>query len=189
MNITGIFSSSRREGVDSGNTSVRGKWPLVSGVTFALVLSGVLVAGSGPAAIAETAAAPTTTAPAAPTTDTASAAPAPSSTPTPVSAATSAPSTPGASTPSADPSLAMMNAAHDHTMGSTIRQYGPAATSATTSPNMSASSNTAGVAGLDISAWQSANLNWGQIYAQGGRFASIKATEGTAYRSGSFATQ
>lgn len=83
-----------------------------------------------------------------------------------------------------------MNDSHDHTMGSTIRQYDPAAAASTASPNMTASPNaTASLAGLDVSGWQSANLNWGQIYAQGGRFAYIKATESTGYKSGSFAAQ
>jgi GH25 family lysozyme M1 (1,4-beta-N-acetylmuramidase) len=47
-----------------------------------------------------------------------------------------------------------------------------------------------GVQGLDVSAWQTLTASdWANIYAQGGRFAYTKATEGTDYYSSQFIEQ
>ena len=47
-----------------------------------------------------------------------------------------------------------------------------------------------GVQGLDVSAWQTLTpSSWSTIYAQGGRFAYTKATEGTDYYSSQFVEQ
>lgn len=40
----------------------------------------------------------------------------------------------------------------------------------------------AGIAGMDVSGWQPA-VNWSAEYANGARFAYVKATEGIGYRS------
>ncbi|NHU85361.1 hypothetical protein GWK18_07110 [Kocuria sp. JC486] len=46
----------------------------------------------------------------------------------------------------------------------------------------------AGIQGMDVSSWQP-SVNWTGEYAMGSRFAYIKATEGTSYRSPSFDEQ
>ena len=46
-----------------------------------------------------------------------------------------------------------------------------------------------GPLGVDVSNWQGKNVNWRRLWAQGKRFAYIKATEGTSYRSPSFSSQ
>jgi GH25 family lysozyme M1 (1,4-beta-N-acetylmuramidase) len=45
-----------------------------------------------------------------------------------------------------------------------------------------------GLPGLDVSGWQG-NVNWGSVKSHGARFAYIKATEGTGYRSPYFSQQ
>ena len=46
------------------------------------------------------------------------------------------------------------------------------------------------VRGFDISAWQpNSSINWASAYANGARFAYVKATEATTYRSSQFAAQ
>ena len=46
------------------------------------------------------------------------------------------------------------------------------------------------VRGFDVSAWQpNSGINWASHYANGARFAYIKATEGTTYRSSQFGAQ
>lgn len=47
----------------------------------------------------------------------------------------------------------------------------------------------AGIPGFDVSSYQNANLLWSTYYQQGARFAYIKATEGTSYKSPNFNTQ
>lgn len=87
----------------------------------------------------------------------------------------------------ADPSLAEMNAAHDHTMGSTVAKF----EGAEAAPNALTASPDVfppGLRGLDVSSWQS-NINWSQVAANGAKFAYIKATESTGYRSGQFSQQ
>lgn len=46
----------------------------------------------------------------------------------------------------------------------------------------------AGIQGMDVSGWQP-SVNWSGEYAMGARFAYIKATEGTSYRSPTFNSQ
>eukprot|EP00884_Botryococcus_braunii_P019362 jgi/Botrbrau1/6109/Bobra.331_2s0005.2 len=46
-----------------------------------------------------------------------------------------------------------------------------------------------GIPGFDVSSWQSATLAWSTYYSQGARFAYIKATEGTTYKSPNFSKQ
>lgn len=46
----------------------------------------------------------------------------------------------------------------------------------------------AGIMGIDVSGWQP-TVNWSAEYAMGARFAYVKATEGTGYKSPSFASQ
>lgn len=46
----------------------------------------------------------------------------------------------------------------------------------------------AGIQGMDVSGWQPA-VNWSSEYAMGARFAYVKATEGTSYRSPTFNSQ
>ena len=46
----------------------------------------------------------------------------------------------------------------------------------------------AGIAGMDVSGWQPA-VNWSAEYANGARFAYVKATEGIGYRSEAFNDQ
>ncbi|MDO4919633.1 GH25 family lysozyme [Kocuria sp.] len=46
----------------------------------------------------------------------------------------------------------------------------------------------AGIAGMDVSGWQAA-VNWSAEYANGARFAYVKATEGIGYRSEAFNDQ
>lgn len=46
----------------------------------------------------------------------------------------------------------------------------------------------AGIQGMDVSGWQP-SVNWSREYSMGSRFAYIKATEGTTYRSPSFDDQ
>jgi len=89
----------------------------------------------------------------------------------------------------ADPSLAVMNEAHNHSMGSTIPQ---AATSGPKTRMLAAplATRQSGVQGLDVSAWQTlSRASWTTIYNNGARFAYVKATESTDYVSSQFAEQ
>ncbi|WP_129659760.1 GH25 family lysozyme [Rothia uropygialis] len=47
---------------------------------------------------------------------------------------------------------------------------------------------TSGIQGMDVSGWQP-NVNWNSEYANGARFAYIKASEGTGYTSPTFSSQ
>ena len=54
--------------------------------------------------------------------------------------------------------------------------------------NSATASATGVVRGMDVSGWQG-NVNWAAAYRNGARFAIVKATEGTSYRSGYFSQQ
>lgn len=80
-----------------------------------------------------------------------------------------------------------MNAAGNHTMGSTVpkgtRGGGPRARSlaAVTPP---------GAPGFDVSGWQpNSSIDWGGQRNAGARFVYIKATESTTYKSSQFSAQ
>lgn len=95
-----------------------------------------------------------------------------------------------------DPSLATMNAAGNHSMGSTIRQFegepAPKVTTRMASPlaATAAAGTPQGVPGLDVSGWQVLNAsNWASIRANGARFVYVKATEATDYTSSQFSEQ
>lgn len=93
----------------------------------------------------------------------------------------------------ADPSLAVMNATHNHSMGSTI----PKEQTISGQPKMRlfaavplAAGQPSGTPGLDVSGWQTLTLaDWTAAYANGARFAYVKATEGTDYTSSQFSEQ
>jgi GH25 family lysozyme M1 (1,4-beta-N-acetylmuramidase) len=51
-----------------------------------------------------------------------------------------------------------------------------------------ASAAPGGLPGLDVSGWQG-NVNWSAVYANGARWAYVKATEGTGYTNAYFAQQ
>lgn len=168
---------------------------------------------TSPAQAAAAGTSPSSATPTATPTATASATPgasptaAPAKTATPASAPTDAAADSGTSASGTgldvgaeDPSLAAQNTAGDHSMGSTIPASDPAAlqTSPTTvSPKVRLQAEAqavaskawpAGVKGLDVSGYQS-GVDWKSLYAQGARFAYVKATEGTTYSSSSFAGQ
>ncbi len=84
-------------------------------------------------------------------------------------------------------SLAAYIVVNDHPMGSQIRIHEGKAQmpSPTTAIVISA---TASVKGMDVSGWQG-NVNWSSAYANGARFAYVKATEGTSYINPYFAQQ
>ncbi|SEB00614.1 Lyzozyme M1 (1,4-beta-N-acetylmuramidase), GH25 family [Leifsonia sp. 21MFCrub1.1] len=77
-------------------------------------------------------------------------------------------------------------------MGSTIAANEPAAAPKSSSRlfSMMAVSQPPGVQGLDVSGWQQMNAStWAQVWANGGRFAYVKATEATDYVSSQFTEQ
>jgi GH25 family lysozyme M1 (1,4-beta-N-acetylmuramidase) len=109
-----------------------------------------------------------------------------------------------------NPSLGQMNAAHDHTMGSTITDNGsrllaptpptPGAatpiafkaerTAATPLIQEATSQPASGALGFDVSAYQVLNISdWQRAWNNGARFAYIKATESTDYTSRQFSEQ
>lgn len=114
-----------------------------------------------------------------------------------VSTSSASAATPGngsspAPTTSSGPSLAEMNAAHDHTMGSTIPKPAGTSAQARTLQAQAATTIPPGLPGLDVSAWQeqgTARINWTQVAADGAKFAYVKATEGTYYTSSRFTSQ
>jgi GH25 family lysozyme M1 (1,4-beta-N-acetylmuramidase) len=122
-------------------------------------------------------------------------APTPSDSPS----ASPAPTTqsPAANGVAEDPSLAEQNSARNHAMGSTIAAHEPTATPANPSARSFsqlaaplAAGQPAGVQGLDVSGWQVMNAGtWAQVWANGGRFAYVKATEATDYVSSQFSEQ
>lgn len=82
-------------------------------------------------------------------------------------------------------SVAAYIVVNDHPMGSQIRLHeGKAQMSST--PFLPAA--TASVKGMDVSGYQG-NVNWSGAYANGARFAYVKATEGTYYTNPYFAQQ
>ncbi len=82
--------------------------------------------------------------------------------------------------------LAAYIVANDHPMGSQIRLREGVSRGAL--PNFSISAVAATVKGMDVSGWQG-NVNWSGAYANGARFAYVKATEGTYYTNPYFAQQ
>ncbi|MFF1632893.1 FG-GAP-like repeat-containing protein [Leifsonia sp. NPDC058248] len=110
----------------------------------------------------------------------------PAPTPTPSAAAPSAPvATDG------QPTLQQMNAARNHTMGSTIAGADPGLSSASGSRLLAqAAGQPSGVQGLDVSGWQVLGMaDWTRVWANGGRFAYVKATESTDFTSSQFSEQ
>ncbi|MBD2765232.1 lysozyme [Kocuria sp. cx-455] len=92
--------------------------------------------------------------------------------------APAASASPGAVTPEASASA--------QSNPSSTQQVGPAG-----SMSLMIQANTwrpAGIMGMDVSGWQP-TVNWSAEYSQGARFAYVKATEGTGYKSPSFASQ
>lgn len=80
--------------------------------------------------------------------------------------------------------LAVRIAANDHSMGSQIRlREGTAKMQAGV-----VAAAVGSVKGMDVSGWQG-NVNWAGAYANGARFAYVKATEGTGYINPYFAQQ
>lgn len=185
--------------------------------TFTLVTTvGLVVAGAQLPATAAPEPAPTPSSTTAPQTTPDPSAPtaAPTSEPTaapsaePSAAPTAAPTAepspaPDASAPAApasgvadDPALAEMNKTRNHTMGSTFsldgaaadQNSGPQAKSSARSFSAAATVFPPGVRGLDVSGWQT-GINWNQVWADGGRFAYIKATEDLDYTSSQFSSQ
>lgn len=96
---------------------------------------------------------------------------------------------PAAAATGSDPSLSVQDASGNHAMGSSIAVHDGvplnAPLSTSVRPNVSSSSMTPG---MDVSAYQP-SPNWSADYANGARFAYIKATEGTSYISSSFSSQ
>ncbi|MDN4615503.1 cell wall-binding repeat-containing protein [Leifsonia sp. F6_8S_P_1B] len=121
--------------------------------------------------------------PADPATPTAPADPAPTAEPTPTPATGTA--VPGAdaapeAASDADPSLDVMDAAGNHTMGSTIPDSDPASPKQRKAGVVQPFLGVSGILGQDVSGWQE-NVNWPAQWAAGSRFAYVKATEGTTY--------
>lgn len=88
-----------------------------------------------------------------------------------------------------DPSLTTQDAAGNHAMGSTVAVHEPSSASPKSRsllavPNVSSSN----VLGMDVSGWQP-SVNWTTAWNQGARFAYVKATEGTTYKSSTFTQQ
>jgi len=71
----------------------------------------------------------------------------------------------------------------DHPMGSQIRKHEGGQRGAIRPVVVDAA-----VYGMDVSGWQG-NVNWSAAWANGARFAYVKATEGTGYTNPSFAQQ
>ncbi|MFK3670381.1 GH25 family lysozyme [Leifsonia aquatica] len=116
----------------------------------------------------------------------------PDATPAPTATPSPSPTASGSATGDTDsnPSLAEQTAAGDHAMGSTIE----AAEGSSASPfkvNADAASpllGVGGVLGMDVSGWQP-SIDWNAQWANGARFAYIKASEGTYYTSSYFPSQ
>lgn len=167
-------------------------------IASTLTATAATAATSTVAGTSSATAAPTPTPTPGPT-GTASPTPTPTTAPTPAAPAAPAPRSdttaeeePAAedttSTPE-DPSLAEMNAAGDHAMGSTVPV--PAADRGLRTQLRSANSSAVpGTDGLDISAWQpNSSINWPSVYSKGARFVYIKASESTTYTSSQFTAQ
>lgn len=87
---------------------------------------------------------------------------------------------PGIPTP-----LAARIVAQDHPMGSQIRLHEDMVLMPRTASTLPL---VASVRGMDVSGWQG-NVNWSGAWANGARFAYVKATEGTGYTNPYFAQQ
>jgi GH25 family lysozyme M1 (1,4-beta-N-acetylmuramidase) len=162
-------------------------------ISIACVAALVAALGNGLAAAAEPSA-PTTGSPSPSASTPASPTPAATGTPTPAPTDPSggAGSSGDALGTSGQPSLAEMNATHDHAMGSTIPGNAANSTAAPTKSRLFAlaAASPPGIPGLDVSAWQTLGPgDWASAYANGARFVYIKATEGTSYQSSQFAEQ
>lgn len=100
----------------------------------------------------------------------------------------------GGSAADTDPSLAVQDASGNHTMGSSLaetevaptQQFRVQSKAATTKSVSGASSSN--IKGMDVSGWQT-SVNWASSYKQGARFAYVKATENTSYKSSLFSSQ
>lgn len=96
---------------------------------------------------------------------------------------------------SGTPSLALMNAEHDHSMGSTVRARDSQATlSLRAAPHgiqaFSLATTPPGTPGMDVSGWQTLTpADWATAAANGAKFVYVKATEGTDYTSSQFSEQ
>jgi uncharacterized protein with LGFP repeats len=86
-----------------------------------------------------------------------------------------------------------MNTAHNHSMGATISTNEPSRTLSTKSGGMqlfALSATPPGTPGLDVSGWQILSASdWNTIAANGAKFAYVKATESTDYKSSQFGAQ
>jgi GH25 family lysozyme M1 (1,4-beta-N-acetylmuramidase) len=164
--------------------------PTVSRFVLTAAVAAALVAGSVLAGPALQPASAETAAPDAASTSTPTPSETPVATPTPTPSSTAAVT---AAPVTDDPTLAEMNAARNHTMGSTIpRDQAPVGARSLLKAQVQAqaAAQPAGVQGLDVSGWQVLNLaNWRTIYANGARFVYVKATESTDYRSSQFSEQ
>jgi len=117
----------------------------------------------------------------------------PDATPSPTATPSPSPSSPSASSADdsdANPSLAEQTAAGDHAMGSTIEAAeGPAVSPFRVNANAASPLlGVGGVLGMDVSGWQP-SIDWNAQWANGARFAYIKASEGTYYTSSYFPAQ
>ncbi|WP_285116582.1 cell wall-binding repeat-containing protein [Leifsonia sp. fls2-241-R2A-40a] len=115
-----------------------------------------------------------------------------------------APTTTSGPVAAGDPSLEQQNAARNHAMGSTFDLDASAKSAAPVGPSVQPGEDSPvagtqslapmvagfppGVPGLDVSGWQE-NVNWASVAANGAKFAYVKATEDTDYRSSQFSQQ
>jgi GH25 family lysozyme M1 (1,4-beta-N-acetylmuramidase) len=76
----------------------------------------------------------------------------------------------------------------DHAMGSQIRLHEKSEPLTLTPPGATTQATTSTVPGMDVSNYQG-SVNWSTAYANGARFAYVKATENINYVSPSFAQQ
>ncbi|WP_313541050.1 GH25 family lysozyme [Leifsonia aquatica] len=151
-------------------------------VTAAGVVLGLVTVGGGARAEADS------------PTPTPSASESPSvSDPTPTSTPTPTPTKTATADPIAgreDPTLAEMNAARNHSMGSTVASNDPVPAGPRVRSLAAVSGLPPGIPGLDVSGWQVLSLaDWNTIAANGAKFAYVKATESTDYRSSQFGEQ
>ncbi|MFF1573183.1 lysozyme [Leifsonia sp. NPDC058292] len=139
------------------------------------------VSGAGTAATATPTPTPTSTPTAAPTA---------TPTPGPQAPTSQAPAASPTSGLTEDPPLAEMNKERNHSMGSTIAANEPGAVTPPGALSTKAAGRPPGVPGLDVSGWQVMNAGtWANVWANGGRFAYVKATEATDYVSSQFSEQ
>lgn len=73
-------------------------------------------------------------------------------------------------------------------MGSTLTQFPEPVAATAAAGEVSASASLGQPLGLDVSGYQP-SINWGQVAADGAKFAYAKATEGTYYTNPSFSSQ